>query len=684
MYIHLTDHMSLQTVETEQRRLSPIKEESCEPGEEACTASPFGVRNKVPANPEERPIRPGLKETEKTFEDFVEEQLELDQEAPKKDKQLRIAEKRNFLRKGDGRSRINKSKDSFQKIQPASKSTKSKPPQRPSTPSVLQNSHNVQINSLPHTRQNDGPALENLSLMRKDQNAQFSDQRSVQENLLRNNVPPHDGKSLVLDHNKHSSQNNGGYSKQPNQMRSTSRTMVSGSNVAQKIHHLEERIGFRKVNDRIVRVRDLDQASTKTLSLTAEIKQLLRRSASGENAGGKEDPKNPGSAFNLMKMNSDHNLDLSDEDYASDAPSDAGPSDRPQSPHRFLAQLSSSSGSDDGSDSELQQLGWSEPHDASRTLKETGGEATTPCANSSDLLARIFPQVKCTGRNKTDNMIREKDLKTQHLMNGSQPVKKVSNDLTMDKMKTEQDKALNFIRCEMERLTNNDKDNLLNFRSSDHTSQDAAVHFNGAEDLRGQILLLKEQLKRRECEWWQTHSELRSRVDALTRENRVLMSRRVVQDSLNSETKPNVTQAATKAVVREETRYPDGKVEQLLSDGSRVIVFRNGTRKEIGADQKSITVTFFNGDVKRVLPDGTMADDSVVLRSQVYYYCDAQTTHSTYPSGLEVLQFPNKQQEKRHPDGTREILFPDGTVKTMYPDGRQESFFPDGTVVKLL
>lgn len=93
-------------------------------------------------------------------------------------------------------------------------------------------------------------------------------------------------------------------------------------------------------------------------------------------------------------------------------------------------------------------------------------------------------------------------------------------------------------------------------------------------------------------------------------------------------------QVATKAVVREETRYPDGKVratllhlanilllnrglivfffyhlflqvEQLLSDGSRVIVFRNGTRKEIGADQKSITVTFFNGDVKRVLADGT-------------------------------------------------------------------------------
>lgn len=100
--------------------------------------------------------------------------------------------------------------------------------------------------------------------------------------------------------------------------------------------------------------------------------------------------------------------------------------------------------------------------------------------------------------------------------------------------------------------------------------------------------------------------------------------------------KHNTTQVVTRAVVREETQYPDGKVsrtslhcndiqifkffrvsffsfddlilqvEQLLSDGSRVIVFRNGTRKEIGADQKSITVMFYNGDVKRILADGTM------------------------------------------------------------------------------
>lgn len=33
----------------------------------------------------------------------------------------------------------------------------------------------------------------------------------------------------------------------------------------------------------------------------------------------------------------------------------------------------------------------------------------------------------------------------------------------------------------------------------------------------------------------------------------------------------------------------------------------------------------------------------ISLSIQVYYYADAQTTHTAYPDGLEVLQFPNNQ-----------------------------------------
>uniref|UniRef100_A0A8C0H1G7 Centromere protein J C-terminal domain-containing protein n=1 Tax=Chelonoidis abingdonii TaxID=106734 RepID=A0A8C0H1G7_CHEAB len=71
------------------------------------------------------------------------------------------------------------------------------------------------------------------------------------------------------------------------------------------------------------------------------------------------------------------------------------------------------------------------------------------------------------------------------------------------------------------------------------------------------------------------------------------------------------------------------------------------------------------------------------LSLQIYYYADAETTHTTYPNGLEVLQFPNNQIEKHHPDGTKEIVFPDQTVKRFYDGGLEETVFPDGTVVKV-
>ncbi|XP_066479006.1 centromere protein J-like [Tiliqua scincoides] len=125
--------------------------------------------------------------------------------------------------------------------------------------------------------------------------------------------------------------------------------------------------------------------------------------------------------------------------------------------------------------------------------------------------------------------------------------------------------------------------------------------------------------------------------------------------------------------VKERIEYPDGKVEQLFSDGCRVIRFRNGTKKEISADKRTTVVTFFNGDIKRILPDQRV----------IYYYADAQTTHTIFPGGLEVLQFPNNQIEKHHPDGTKEIVFPDQTVKRLYDGGLEETVFPDGTVVKV-
>ncbi|XP_039199706.1 centromere protein J-like isoform X3 [Crotalus tigris] len=147
-----------------------------------------------------------------------------------------------------------------------------------------------------------------------------------------------------------------------------------------------------------------------------------------------------------------------------------------------------------------------------------------------------------------------------------------------------------------------------------------------------------------------------------------------------TEKKPTLLRRASSCIeskvggeVKEEIKYLDGKVKQLFTDGRRITTYPNGTKMEISTDKKTATVTFYNGDIKKILADQTV----------IYYYADAQTTRTIYQDGLEVLQFPNDQIEKYHPDGTEEIIFPNQTVKRRYGGGFEETIFPDGTVVKV-
>ena len=45
------------------------------------------------------------------------------------------------------------------------------------------------------------------------------------------------------------------------------------------------------------------------------------------------------------------------------------------------------------------------------------------------------------------------------------------------------------------------------------------------------------------------------------------------------------------------------QVETVQEDGSKVVVCANGTRKVISANGQSITLHFFNGDIKHIKPD---------------------------------------------------------------------------------
>ncbi|TRY97097.1 hypothetical protein DNTS_027286 [Danionella cerebrum] len=131
--------------------------------------------------------------------------------------------------------------------------------------------------------------------------------------------------------------------------------------------------------------------------------------------------------------------------------------------------------------------------------------------------------------------------------------------------------------------------------------------------------------------------------------------------------------AVSQTAEEQEEGTQTDKIEKVLPDGGRIVVFPNGSRKEISADGQTVKVMFFNGDVKHTMPDQRV----------IYFYAEAQTTHITYPDGMEVLQFPNNQTEKHFPDGRKEITFPDQTVKTLHPDGTEESVLTDGTIIQL-
>ncbi|XP_023285757.1 uncharacterized protein LOC111672552 [Seriola lalandi dorsalis] len=183
------------------------------------------------------------------------------------------------------------------------------------------------------------------------------------------------------------------------------------------------------------------------------------------------------------------------------------------------------------------------------------------------------------------------------------------------------------------------------------------------EALRQQMEALQQQFKQRESDW----SVVRHQLQELIRENCEL--RRKLTAAPQCPLLARRCTAAAHTLHQEEQT----EMERLLSNRCNLMTFTNRTKKDISAEQKTKTVAFVNGDVKHILEDGKV----------VYYYAGSQTTHTTYPSGLEILHFPNKQIERRHPGGKREILFPDQTIMYLEPDGSERTIFSDGTVVHL-
>lgn len=72
------------------------------------------------------------------------------------------------------------------------------------------------------------------------------------------------------------------------------------------------------------------------------------------------------------------------------------------------------------------------------------------------------------------------------------------------------------------------------------------------------------------------------------------------------------------------------KDETVLEDGSVQVSYSNGNIKTVSADGRTIVMQYHNCDRKE-----TFKDTGVVK----YLYADANTWHTTYPDGVEVLEF---------------------------------------------
>ncbi|XP_053617498.1 centromere protein J [Plodia interpunctella] len=115
--------------------------------------------------------------------------------------------------------------------------------------------------------------------------------------------------------------------------------------------------------------------------------------------------------------------------------------------------------------------------------------------------------------------------------------------------------------------------------------------------------------------------------------------------------------------------------ETLKPDGSKELRFPNGNVKYISADGLYSKFIYYNGDIKEnFYNEGRIK----------YFYAETKTFHTTHADGLEVLEFPDGQVEKRYKDGSSEIRLPNGSVRYFDPKNkhvREEWRFPDGAAL---
>nr|XP_020473898.1 uncharacterized protein LOC109970583 isoform X2 [Monopterus albus] len=409
---------------------------------------------------------------------------------------------------------------------------------------------------------------------------------------------------------------------------------------------------------------------------TSQASTPLKRSTSGSSRG---DEANPLPSPPPYPGHQDSHLDLLEDDNASDTPSD------PEEGWMLLGmqklkqgrrlgsglgpQRNSSSSSLNGENrtkdhcNELQDDSWCKIQ-SSTSVKTSSAEDRTKSQRKYNKVTRRNKECQTSSEHlRTSHRGGEKMLK----LNSLEPESEQDDEEHTKMAQTSRGfHRYNVdLKDELKRCFNGDtirSDREEGQATRNRRSLDE-LNCRDIQALRQQMASLQQQFKQRESDWCVVQCQL----EKLVRENAELKDKLTVM--------PQCCVVTGRCTTQTHTVHKDQQTEteQLLSNRCSLVTFTNGTRKVISADQKTRTVTFFNGDIKHILEDGKV----------VYYYAGSQTTHTTYPSGLEVLHFTNKQIEKRHPGGQREILFPDQTIKYLEPDGSERTIFPDGTVIHL-
>ncbi|XP_015592791.1 centromere protein J isoform X2 [Cephus cinctus] len=152
-----------------------------------------------------------------------------------------------------------------------------------------------------------------------------------------------------------------------------------------------------------------------------------------------------------------------------------------------------------------------------------------------------------------------------------------------------------------------------------------------------------------------------SMKDADMQKGEVSCSRTSIRNRKSNETSPNKDKMTKQGI--KEVRHPDGRLEYW---------YPNGNVKKLSADRNIIKMIYYNGDVRESNRDGGVK----------YFYASTRTWHTTMPDGLEILEFPDGQVERRSKNGTVEVSFPDGSVRILQSDGSERWALPDGTIAE--